>query len=637
MSQPAAGHIRPSAEFSAARGRRVFRKLALIGMMAIASASALVLAQDDPDAPTTEITEGTGQLSGRPGPLPRDAFRSDPEVGIRYRSLFRDTRTPLRSDSQVGLDSPLTGAAETGIGYQGPVSNFRTGVNFRESIPGEGGGQAATSLDVMGFRLGYRLNGVHGFNLLSRGFEPEDADLKVGPLYFKLRALSASVLASDNVNATETNRESGAIAIARLSGSVVAQLTESLRIAAGGTLIWLPFKGKVGLTTSSGLFDLNLTSDTDNRIPAAQVSWDGKIGEWEYYVTDTFRIYAPLGGELFQSYIYDQTLFEGSSFNEIDQAGRYRYGYLGHQRPLDRDSRSSSRLTDFSLDARQYSNRIEAGAHRMYPGRLHVQLRAYREDLWYNQGQRGLPRFREGAAVLVDSQRENLRFKPYARYEITLSDGQDLPNQLAVVGLRGPITDQLIVDLYSGLFHQGDSGRNRFIAGMRLGHQAGPYTFESLFVGREVLDYYLTTEVVDRISYNIHQVLGPKIFADALASYNVHHALDDTDDERQSFRAGIRLTTLPGPRTSARLSYFYSHVWSDSTSFLFPADRGSDEESDKIRQEYTSHSVHLDLRYHFTDSFIGQLSYAYIDRESTFSGDTYYENLVLLSLTKFFY
>ena len=85
------------------------------------------------------------------------------------------------------------------------------------------------------------------FPFLHRGFEPQDADLKAGPIFFKLDALSAGLLFSDNANLTETDRESGVIAILRMSGTLIVQFSEDIRFAASGSLVYLPTEGEIRL------------------------------------------------------------------------------------------------------------------------------------------------------------------------------------------------------------------------------------------------------------------------------------------------------------------------------------------------------------------------------------------------------
>jgi hypothetical protein len=598
----------------------------------IASAEDEVATPLEDEGPTTEVTGGN--LSPQPGRLPPDAFRNDPAVGVRYRDLFRSTSTPFRQAEQVDMASPFTGRANGGVGYEGPVGGFRTGADLRSVVPLEGRESLNSSMDVMGLRLGYNLTGSQGFNILGQGFEPQDADLKVGPLFFKLRTLGAALLMSDNINATEHDREAGAISIAYLSGTLIAQLTETLRLTASGTLYWLPFKGKVGFSTDSGFYNFGL-GGANYQSPVAQIDWEGRIGQWDVFLTDSFHI--NMNGGLSTDYTYGESLFEGNSFTEFDQAGRYRYGGYGASGRQfdDRDLDGNSEDRDF--DVFSYSNRLDVGAERLYPGPMRIRLRAYREDLWYNQGSRGLPALREGASAYASYERENLRFKPYASYEITRTDLDPEWDQYIRLGLRGPITDQLLLNLYVGEFIDGATDLTHFTAGMQLRHIAGPFTYESLFIGREIeSENFEQDEVVDRITYNIHQVLGPHLFADAFTSYEKVHALNDSALDRNLFIAGLRLTCFPGPRTTASLSYLYQERNSSNSNFLFSGEDRFDEPS-VTDADYYSNTIRLQILYRLTDTVRTTFDYEFFDVHSNVGGNNYYENRVILSLTKYFY
>lgn len=581
-------------------------------------------AQDDDSGPVSEITP-TDNVAGNPGGLPNDFFRSDPALGMRYRNFFRDTRSPFRDSGQPEIDAPLTASAEADVRYEGDFASFSTGLDINNPVPFTGSESIRSSMDFMFLRVDAGLVARHGFNLLRYGFDPQDADLKVGPLYFKLRALSGSLLMSDNVNLSEDDREKGAISIVRLAGSVVAQLTDNLRLSVGGTIYWLPFKGKVGLTSDSGFYDFNFGTIQDQ--PIAQISWDGRIGGWDVFLIDSF--YANLNGELIGDYLYQQSLFEGSSFDEFDRAGRYSYGSSSRSRNVSISEAGETR--DF--DVTQYTNRIDAGAERLVPGPVRLRIRAYREDLWYNQGGRGRPSIREGASFFAGSERENMRFKPYVRYNVDRNDIEPEWDQLIVGGLRGPITDQLFMNIYAGKFFDGQTDQTETIAGLQLNHIAGPYTYESLFIGREINDVFATSEVVDRVTYNIHQVLGPKLFADAFASHETTKTVQENTQHREEFLTGIQLTLLPGPRTSARFSYIYNRITSDTSDFLFSGEDRFDDEQDG-ESTYTEHTVRLTLSYRFTDTFFGRLTYQYRDVNANIEENSFYENLVILTLTK---
>lgn len=617
---------------------RLWRAVLLGSIAVLLGPAAMVRAQDE--ATTTLEAEGSavetagGNLSRQPGNLPSDAFRNDPAVGVRYRDLFRSSTTPFRDTEQVYMSSPVTGNANADLGYTGPVTAFRGGAYLRSPVPLEGSESISTSFDLMGLRLGYSLTGSQGFNLLGRGFEPQDADLKVGPLFFKMHTLGAAVLMSDNINASEDDRESGAISIAYLSGTLVAQLTETLRISATGTLYWLPFKGKVGITTDSGIYDFGL-GGSNFQTPVAQIDWEGRVGQWDVFLSDSFRV--NMTGGPFSDYNYGQSLFEGSSFDEFDQAGRYRYGgYDTSGRRLDdRDLDGVSDNRD--LDVYSYSNRLDVGAQRLYPGPMRIRLRAYREDLWYNQGGRGLPSLREGASAYASYERENLRFKPYALYEITRNDLDPEWDQYIRVGLRGPITDQLTLNLFAGEFLDGATDRTHFTAGMQLRHVAGPFTYESLFVGREIDDYYAHDEIVDRVTYDIHQILGPRLFADAFASYEKTRSLEEENLERESFLAGIRLTWLYSPKTHLRLGYTYQERTAGNSSFLFSGEEDRFDDANVSNADYFSHTVRLQIFYRITDTMRTTFDYEFFDVHSNVGGRSYYENRVILSLSKYFY
>ena len=568
-------------------------------------ASAQDVTGDSSDAPASDSatdTSATGNLATGPRSLPHDAFRTDPAVGVPYRSLFRNTDRPIR-----------------------------TTVDINEGAP-EGSESAGTSFRVPFFRGGIRGGAVRDLSILNRGFEPSDADLKVGPLFFKLRALSGAVLATDNANLTHDDRESGAIAIASISGSVVAQITESLRLAASGSIVWLPFKGKVGFVSNSAYYNFGMGAGMGADFQLAELVWDGKIGQWDVTIRDSFNAYFPT--DFFSGFgAYGDTLYEGSDFSEFDRIGRYRFGGGGSS-GSDYDAEYRSRIDDngdVSLDDTVYHNHAEILAERLYPGPVRLRLRAYRDDLWYNQGSRGRPTIREGFSAFARAEREDLRFKPYISYSANRNDDEGEFNQLVLTGFSGPITDQLYWNTYAGLYFPAYSSTTHFVAGTSFHHVAGPYTTESLFAGREINDEYSRTEISDRITYTITQILGPDLTGGAFASYVRAQPDDDSDFERREYRLGAYLTCIPGPKTVASLSYRYSRLEASDSSFLYP-----DTDRDVESTSSTLQTVQFSLSYHFTDTFQARLLYRYQRRDTDVEEESYYENLGLFSLTKYF-
>ena len=501
--------------------------------------------------------------------VPAGAYQ-DTAAGVPYRSVFRDTGAPyLHSLRDLEVD-PTARAGNT---------------------------RASFDLDLPDPR--------GSFPLLDRGFEPENADLKLGLVYFKLRAISAAMLYSDNIRLSNDDKEGDTIAILRLSGTVVAQLTEGFRIATSGSFVYLPLEGKAGIS-GFGLiapYSLGLAA-----VPVArtQFVWDTKIGGWDVTFADEFRIGL---GRFAQSTRDDFVLFDGGGFDESDRAGNYVFSA-----PRTQQGRQGSRRDVTDVDFNYYSNTISATTQRLLPGSIRLHARAAHEDLWYNQGRRGLPKLREEGYVRLESTRENLRFKPYLSYHLFRTDLRTWSQSL-LAGVNGPITDQLQFHGAVGVFKNGESGANRLLWELELRHLAGPYTRQSLSYWRGLSDFY--DELREHWSYSLQQVLGPDLSADAFVSKGSIEDLSGISEDRQELRTGVRLAWQPGPKTRIRLSGIYTQL---------------DGGEDRHTEVWTGR---LEIGYHFTDTLLARLVYQYQTRDSTSQEDSYQENLVFLSLTKF--
>lgn len=501
--------------------------------------------------------------------IPAGAYQ-EPPTGVPYRAVFRDTGAPYLHALRDADIEPTTRAGNT----RG---------RFDLDLPDPRG----------------------SFPLLDRGFEPEDADLKLGPVYFKLRAISAAVLHSDNIRRSNEDRESDTIGILRLSGTVIAQLSEGFRIATSGSFVYLPFEGKSGISGFSLIapYSLGLSA-----VPVArtQFVWDTKIGGWDVTFADEFRIGL---GRYAQSTRDDFELFEGGGFDESDRAGRYVF-----RAPRTRRGREGSTRDTTDGDFNYYSNTISAATTRQLPGSVRLSARIAHENLWYNQGRRGLPKLREEGYVRLESTHENLRFKPFLSYHIFRTDLRDWSQSL-LLGVNGPITDQLHFHGAVGLFNNGSNGANRLLWDVELRHLAGPYTRQSISYRRGVSDFY--DELREHWVYRLQQVLGPELSADAFVSHGTIEDLDGITDERQELRAGVRLAWQPGPKTHIRLSGIYTEI---------------DGNEERHAEVWTGR---LELGYHVTDTLLARLVYQHQTRSSNRRQDNYDENLVFFSLTKF--
>lgn len=446
---------------------------------------------------------------------------------------------------------------------------------------------------------------VASFPLIERGFEPQDADLKFGPVFFKLQGLSAGVLWSDNINLTETNRESGTIGIVTLSAAVIAQLTEGLRIAISGSLVYLPFKNEIGIA-GFGVYAPFLFGFDNQPIVRSEITWNTVIAGWNVVFADDFEIGV---GRYSNNVRDDAILFDGGGFNGYDQAGRYVF--RAQQDPV--SNGSSKNDHEGNNDFIYFSNTVSAQADRLIVGKTRLRVQLAHQNLWYNQGGRGLPTLRDQANVSLVSERENLRFKPFLIYQALKTDLMDSLIQSLRLGIDGPITDQL--QLHAEVGYYFGNGEYGLLGQLVLRHQAGPYTQQTLYLGRSLNSFY--DQINEGIGYNIRQIIGPKITGNAFILYGNTYNLDGIGSSYKELRTGLRFSIIAGPRTNFILTGTYSVL---------------DYEAGQTR----TWTGLAQVQHYFTDTFLARLAYQYQQNDSDFFDQSYYENLVFFSLAKYF-
>ena len=505
-----------------------------------------------------------------PSTLPSGAYQTAPTPGVPYSKIFRDTGAPYTNLLQRPAVTP----------------SLQT-----ESVEA----RATLGLPALSAAL----------PLIQRGFEPQDADLKFGPVFFKLTGLSAAGLWSDNINLAENNRESGTIGILTISGAIIAQLTEGLRLAVSGSFVYLPLQNEAGIA-GFGLYDPYLLGFDDEPIVRTEVTWNTVIGGWNVVFADDFRI----GIGRFSNNVRDDAVFfRGGGFDGYDQAGRYIF--RGPQGAVDDNGKNRNETSDTGIV--YYSNVISAQADRLIVGKTRLRVQVSHENLWYNQGNRGLPKLRDQVNVSLVSERENLRFKPFLIYRALKTDLQDSFEQTIRAGVDGPITDQL--QLHAEIGYYFGNNQDSVLWGVSLRHQAGPYTEESLFFGRSVSSFH--DEIRQYVGYDIRQILGPKVVADAYFLRDDIQDLNGAGFSRIEYRTGLRFSIAAGPRTNIILTGTYALVDSDGS-------------------KSTTLTGRAEVSHYFIDSFLARLVYQYQENTTDTANESYYENLIYFSLTKYF-
>lgn len=528
------------------------------------------------------IGEAPSNENGTPTPtdnlqrIPRDAYSTPPALGVPYSSLFRDTKAPyLNNLRDVRLTPTLAPAETVGGGAQVDLPDFRG-----------------------------------RFPLLQRGFAPENADLKAGPFYFKLRHISTAVLLSDNINRTTDNRESGSLSIFSIGGQIMAQLSEGFHIAVAGNFVYFPFEGRSGF---SG-FELQAPySFGISGAPTAQtqIAWEPTAFGLPFVIADEFKT----GLLRFSNSVRnDFVLFDNSDFDATTREGVYTLS----ARSPSTSGRTANNNNQTGNDHLYYSNEVSLSTSANLPGQNVLHFRASHENLWYldnRSNQQGLPSQRDRAILGIESVREDLRFKPFVTYDYHRRDNPERTDQTIRMGAKGPITD--LLNFRGELGYLLKSRGNKLLWRLGLHHTPNPYTKHTLEYLREVSDFH--DEISQGARYQITKTLGPDLTSSAYLHYNKIENIDGVGSNRKEWRTGLQLSYLVSPRTHLSLRTQYADVNYNDNS-------GST----------SSWLTRFDCEHRFIERLTAKFIYQYERRNAKINSNAYDENLAYLSLSWLF-
>jgi hypothetical protein len=468
------------------------------------------------------------------------------------------------------------------------------------------GGLRADVPNLASLNLNYRLP------LAAARSVNTNAEIRVGCFYYDVTSVSTSWLYSDNVDRAEANTRDGLIGIFTLNGVAMIQLLDNLRLAAQVGLVYLPLRGEVGLagfmtdSTSARLF----LGDSEHL--RAQLSYDLQVGDWNVLVYDEVRSTQALFTERFNPRV-------GESFDEEDRAGRYAFRSTGSGGNFRVNERGQNNRTPFSY----INNRAGFAVDRLVPTETRVGFGAYHLNYWYlnnsqgNTSQANAPTTRDVGFFTLNSERESLRFKPFASYQVRRTGEQKWDQEIRT-GLAGPITENLNFYGTVGYFIGGNTDQNRFLAGASVRHQIGPLTSQSIDYRREVTEPEQDLE--ESYSYHLRQTLGPRLIGDAFVSYATFEDLDGNKTGTTEWRGGVLFTSALSTRSSLRFGAIDARVKYDNSNL----------------GEWDRWSAAAQLRHRFSEAWEAILSYQYQTRNSTVTGDSYDENLIMLTVTRYF-
>ena len=421
---------------------------------------------------------------------------------------------------------------------------------------------------------------------------PENATLKIGQAYLKVASVSGSMLYSDNINWTSSDPESDLIAIVRLAAAAMYQINNNLQLAVSGCLVYLPTQGQIGLD-GFGIMD-PLYAFSPQPIFRAQLGYNVTAGDWQILLADEFSITCgiPYGAGV------------GFQFNEQDVAGNYVF-----ESPYNLYGTTNSFLLQV--------NTTGASASRLLPTETRLTLGASESFYWYQgDGPWTFPTRQTTGYVALNSELEDLRFKPFAFCQADHYDLNSWDHQQVRGGFRGPVTENLIFELDGGYYWATGSDMQGPLYGASLRHTFNPGTEQSLSAGRYVTDFFGDLE--SRVVYGLRHQLNSVVTLGFEANWNQYELLNQTGRTGSSggywgASAGLKAAVFPEGGVALGIGW-QRETYADTD----PATQ--DVWMGRVGVRYRS--LEGDVVYRWTNSH--QVSQPYL------------ENMVMFTLTKYF-
>jgi hypothetical protein len=437
--------------------------------------------------------------------------------------------------------------------------------------------------------------------LFERAGRLEDAELKLGRLYLDLFTLSGSILYSDNVDQSENNRDGEAIAIVRLQGAMVFQITETMRLAAGGTMAWLPFRGEFGFADPLADFTTSLQP-----LFLTQFEYEVPLGpRTSFLINDNFNV---VSGGFGQSRSFDT--LQRDADDVVDREGRR--SFLQTQSTTDTERRFREGIS--------IHNTTEAGIETLVPTDTRLGAYYQRDHLWFAQGAAGRPSSQDVWSFRARNERENMRFKPEFNFQARHQNNRPGFDKTMLAGATGPISNYLDFSGSAGVLLSGATDQKNFVYRLGLLHRPRELTTQSLTITRNVT--FPADQLVTLLSYRLEQVLSPDWVFDLGYERRIFEPISNPNnqvgakEDQIDARFGVRITT----RFRALAGYSYTHSVNRGAGTL----------------RYDNHTYRLELAYAHTDVTESSLIYQFERRLSNRVLDSFDENVVTYSLTRRF-
>lgn len=362
---------------------------------------------------------------------------------------------------------------------------------------------------------------------LTRDFNPDLASAKLGPLYLDLISLSGTLLYSDYDGANPPDDDDGWLSSIDLYFRGGAQITENLFVSLSGAVYYLPFDSEVGFYFANG------------RPSFFRIAYEGSLGDWNYVLFDEFEVHHRLS-----------EIFDEIEHDEIDKAGRYRFGRVDIYNGGDY----------FDEDAVYFLNRLGAAANGPLSEDWDAAVSFEHYDFWDTldfEHLRNWDRFK----ARIDYTGFDWPVVPYFEYQLTALDDWDILHHQLWLGARARITENLRAEAKVGYFVAtgGNQDHQSPLAELGLVHELGMSTAHSLYAGvtKRIWDDSENL-LASYIRYTITHRFGSRLHAKAFAQYADLDNLDGDTLDRDGWTLGTTLTAYLSEYTRADAGVHYN-------------------------------------------------------------------------------
>lgn len=414
---------------------------------------------------------------------------------------------------------------------------------------------------------------------LTRSFNPNDAEVKAGPLYIDVYSLELIGLYSDITGPfAETLPDDGFIASVGLTVRGLLKISQRTFLEATGTLYYVPTEGDVGFFFGGG-------GGTFVRF-----EHQTQIGNWDILFFDVFDVFHPLS----------QLLSDvGNSASAL--SGRYRLGY-------------EYAFTDqpFSDEYLYFRNIVGVTATTMLTENLRLRLGYDHLDTWQtNDFEHGTQMEHFGAGLFYDS--PDLWFMPWATYDLYFYEGFEDPRHQFLLGATFPFSRSLVAFARAG-YTWDENWDGSFLWDVYVHHRIDSAWSQSAGVG---YTYQLSPIGDDFLGYNARYSLsyapGDRFSAGAFVQWGGNDLVGS-----EQWVAGATATQVLTSRTSAQGSIFYLQ---DENDFGFASD---------------AWIYRAELLHSLSRTISMRLTYQLTDYDANTDNTSYDENLFMMTLTKYF-